>query len=76
MADFEYTIEGSIGLMRFNRPEKMNAITYEMLAEVEEAIRSAGSDERVRAVVLTGVGRAFSAGTDLQQLSSRPPAAG
>lgn len=76
MADFEYTIDGTIGLMRFNRPEKMNAITYEMLAEVEDAIRSAGSDSRVRAVVLTGVGRAFSAGTDLQQLSSRPPMAG
>jgi hypothetical protein len=27
MADFEYTVEGQVGLMRFNRPEKMNAIT-------------------------------------------------
>lgn len=76
MADFEYTVEGSIGLMRFNRPEKMNAITYEMLNDVEAAIRSAGTDPRVRAVVLTGVGRAFSAGTDLQQLSSTPPSTG
>lgn len=76
MADFEYTVEGSIGLMVFNRPEKMNAITYEMLAAVEDAIRSAGSDDRVRAVVLTGVGRAFSAGTDLQQLSTTPPSTG
>lgn len=73
MADFEYSVEGTIGLMRFNRPEKMNAITYEMLASIEEAIRAAGSDERVRAVVLTGEGRAFSAGTDLQQLSAQPP---
>lgn len=76
MADFEYTVEGSIGLMVFNRPEKMNAITYEMLAAVEEAIRSAGTDDRVRTVVLTGVGRAFSAGTDLQQLSTTPPSTG
>jgi enoyl-CoA hydratase/carnithine racemase len=76
MADFEYTVEGQVGLMRFNRPEKMNAITYEMLADIEDAIRKAGSDERVRAVVLTGVGRAFSAGTDLQQLSSQPPTTG
>lgn len=76
MADFEYQVEGEVGVMRFNRPEKMNAITYEMLADIEDAIRRAGTDERVRAVVLTGVGRAFSAGTDLQQLSSQPPSTG
>ncbi|MBE0609694.1 MAG: enoyl-CoA hydratase/isomerase family protein [Dehalococcoidia bacterium] len=76
MVDFEYNVDGQIGVMRFNRPEKMNAITYEMLAEIEDAIRRAGTDERVRAVVLTGVGRAFSAGTDLQQLSSQPPSTG
>ena len=73
MPDFEYTVEGQIGLMRFNRPEKLNAITYDMLNLIEDAVRSAGSDDRVRAVVLTGAGRAFSAGTDLQELSSRPP---
>lgn len=76
MADFEYTVEGQVGLMRLNRPEKMNAVTYEMLGEIEDAVRRAGSDDRVRSVVLTGVGRAFSAGTDLQQMSERPPAAG
>ena len=73
MADFEYTVDGPIGLMRFNRPEKLNAITYEMLALIEDAVKQAGSDDRVRAVVLTGEGRAFSAGTDLQQLASQPP---
>ncbi|MGH2632331.1 MAG: enoyl-CoA hydratase/isomerase family protein [Tepidiformaceae bacterium] len=76
MPDFEYVLDGHIGLMRFNRPEKMNAITYEMLVEIEDAVRRAGSDDRVRAVVLTGTGRAFSAGTDLQQLSSQPPSTG
>ena len=59
MADFEYTVDGTIGLMRLNRPEKMNAISYEMLNDIEDAIRRAGTDERVRAVVPTGVGRAF-----------------
>lgn len=73
MADFEYTVEGNIGLMRFNRPEKMNAITYEMLGVIEESVKSAGSDDRVRAIVLTGMGRAFSAGTDLVQLSNQAP---
>jgi enoyl-CoA hydratase/carnithine racemase len=74
MADFEYTAEGAIGVMRFNRPEKLNAITYEMLDLIDDALRSAASDASVRAVVVTGTGRAFSAGTDLQQLSRQLPA--
>src|SRR5690606_25790332 len=49
------------------------AITYEMLNLIEEAAKQAREDDRVRAIVLTGVGRAFSAGTDLQQLSQQPP---
>jgi enoyl-CoA hydratase/carnithine racemase len=76
MADFEYTVDGAVGVMRLNRPEKMNAITYEMLAEIEDAVMRAGSDDRVRSVILTGVGRAFSAGTDLQQVSRQRPTAG
>lgn len=75
MADFEYTVDGHIGHMRFNRPEKLNAITYGMLSLIEDAIRQVATDDRVRAVVLTGTGRAFSAGTDLQELSSSTPSA-
>ena len=69
MADFEYFVEGHIGLMRFNRAERMNAITYDMLDLIGEAVASANGDSNVRAVVITGEGRAFSAGTDLQELS-------
>ena len=75
MADFEYEVDGSVGLMRFNRPEKLNAITYDMLGLIEDAVRSAAGDDRVRSIVLTGVGRAFSAGTDLQELASSTPSA-
>lgn len=76
MADFEYAVEGHTAVMRFNRPEKLNAITYEMLDLMEDAIRRAATDPGVRAVVLTGTGRAFSAGTDLGQLSSQPAPTG
>jgi enoyl-CoA hydratase/carnithine racemase len=74
--DIEYTLEGSTAILRLNRPEKMNAITYEMLGQIEDAIRRAGTDDRVRSLILTGTGRAFSTGTDLQQLSGQPPSAG
>ena len=73
MSEFEYAVDGHIAVMRLNRPEKLNAITYEMLSEIDDALAKAASDNNVRAVVLTGTGRAFSAGTDLQQLSNRLP---
>ena len=76
MSDVEYSIEGATAVLRFNRPDRMNAITYEMLEDIERIAREANADDRVRAVVVTGAGRAFSAGTDLQQLSSRPPERG
>src|SRR5689334_3325525 len=76
MPDVEYTHEGAIAVLRFNRPERMNAITYEMLSDIERIAREANADDGVRALVVTGAGRAFCAGTDLQQLSAQPPATG
>lgn len=73
MSDFEYAVDGHIAVMRLNRPEKLNAITYEMLGLIDDALANAASDDDVRAIVLTGTGRAFSAGTDLQELAARTP---
>lgn len=69
MPDVEFTVEGHVGLLRFNRPERMNAITYEMLASIEEITREANADDMVRAVVVTGAGRAFSAGGDVKGMA-------
>ena len=55
-----------IATVRLERPEKRNALSGEMISELEEAaIRMAG-DQRVRAVVLAGKGRSFCAGADLE----------
>jgi enoyl-CoA hydratase/carnithine racemase len=70
MADVEFTIEGSIAVLRLNRPEKLNAITYDMLEAIEEHLREVDANPAIRALVLTGTGRAFSAGTDLGRLES------
>jgi 2-(1,2-epoxy-1,2-dihydrophenyl)acetyl-CoA isomerase len=48
-----------------NRPEKLNAVNQALAAEVPRALREAGSDESVRCVVLTGAGRGFCAGLEL-----------
>ena len=51
-----------------NRPAAMNAITIDMLAELSAALREIGRDTSIVAVVLTGAGKAFSAGVDLKAL--------
>ena len=62
--------EGGIGWIRFNRPEKMNAIGALTRGQLAEAIKQAERDDAVRVVVLTGSGRAFSSGADVTEMSA------
>jgi 2-(1,2-epoxy-1,2-dihydrophenyl)acetyl-CoA isomerase len=55
-------------LMRLNRPEKMNALSTSAMAEVTDVLRKLAADPGLRSVVLTGEGRAFCAGGDLDDL--------
>jgi 2-(1,2-epoxy-1,2-dihydrophenyl)acetyl-CoA isomerase len=57
-----------IGLIRFNRPEKMNAIGKLTRQQLGEAIKQAERDDAVRVVVLTGSGRAFCSGADVTEM--------
>ena len=75
MADVELTIDDPVGLIRLNRPEKLNAFTYDTLREIRAAVDSCVADRRVVGIVLTGTGRGFSAGLDsatLAEVTSRP----
>ena len=65
MALIEYTADGAIARIRLNRPKKLNAINAEMLDGLTAALDRAEADENVRVVLLSGEGRAFSAGFDL-----------
>ena len=60
------TKEEDVATITLNRPEVMNAVNEEMLKELVEATREVGDDEAVKAVILTGAGRAFCAGGDLE----------
>lgn len=61
-----YDVEGPVALLTLHRPEKMNAFTRTMMAEIIDAMDEADGDDRVRAVIFTGSGeRAFCAGADL-----------
>jgi enoyl-CoA hydratase/carnithine racemase len=58
--------EGSVALLTLNRPGRLNAINWAMLEALDNAISLAEADADVRAILLTGSGRAFSAGGDLE----------
>lgn len=59
---------GPVRTVTISRPEALNALTPALLTEIGDALDAAVSDESVRVVVLTGEGRAFSAGVDLKAL--------
>jgi enoyl-CoA hydratase/carnithine racemase len=53
-----------------NRPDQLNAFDQALCGALTDALQSAATDDAVRVVVLTGAGRAFSAGTDLVELAA------
>ena len=57
-----YDKTGPVATITLNRPEALNAITPQMTAELHQALDAADADAEVRAIILTGAGRAFSAG--------------
>tara|TARA_B100000029_G_scaffold513320_1_gene612553 strand:+ start:5501 stop:6376 length:876 start_codon:yes stop_codon:yes gene_type:complete len=60
-----YEVEDSRARITLNRPEKLNALSRDLLNELNDALWDADNDNRVHAVILRGAGRAFSAGYDL-----------
>jgi enoyl-CoA hydratase/carnithine racemase len=60
-----YEVRGPAAWITLNRPEKLNAINKDVLDGLHAALDRAAADDEVKVVVLTGAGRAFSAGYDL-----------
>ncbi|MFZ9154730.1 MAG: enoyl-CoA hydratase-related protein [Schleiferiaceae bacterium] len=60
-------LHGSVARIALNRPEVFNAFHRDMALELQRALREAGADANVRAVLLTGEGRAFCSGQDLAE---------
>ncbi|MFN3521479.1 MAG: enoyl-CoA hydratase [Phenylobacterium sp.] len=58
-------------LVRLNRPEALNALNSELLGELSSALDAAEADPGVRCLVLTGSDRAFAAGADIKEMSSK-----
>jgi 2-(1,2-epoxy-1,2-dihydrophenyl)acetyl-CoA isomerase len=70
MADVEYEVADAVATITLNRPESMNTMGGELLPLTTAHLAQAAADGDVRAVVLTGTGRAFCAGGDLRDMAS------
>jgi enoyl-CoA hydratase len=63
--------EAEVAVITINRPETLNALDMDTLAELESAFGLAIGDEKVRVIIITGAGKAFVAGGDIADLNSR-----
>lgn len=66
---FEYIIyerKGPIAYITLNRPEKLNALNAGLMTEFREAVGVVDADTEIRALIITGAGRAFSSAFDIQ----------
>ena len=66
-------IADGIAILRLNRPDRMNALTSVMEAELRAAMEACDKDNRIRVIILTGEGRAFCAGMDMDELEALAP---
>ncbi len=62
-----YEVDGAVATITLNRPDKLNAINWEMVDGLDEAFNTAAADDAVKAVILAANGKAFCVGDDLEQ---------
>lgn len=64
-------IEDRIATIRLNRPDAMNALNSELMKELADAVRDAGSNDKVRCIIITGSEKAFAAGADITEMAEK-----
>jgi enoyl-CoA hydratase/carnithine racemase len=65
---FLFDVRGGVAWVTLNRPERLNALTFEVYRELTDVFAALQSEEDVRVVVLTGAGRAFCSGGDVRDI--------
>lgn len=65
---FLWKLEGKVGVLTLNRPEKKNPLTFESYAELRELFRALAREDGIKAVVLTGAGGNFCSGGDVHEI--------
>lgn len=74
--DLIYELDAQVATITLNRPDRLNAATQAMKAELRAAIEAAGNDEAVRVILLTGAGRGFCAGADMAEVGEASAVSG
>jgi enoyl-CoA hydratase/carnithine racemase len=69
VASVEFSVDGGVGWVRLNRPDRLNAMTNELISQASEAAHEAVRRPDVKVLVLTGNGRGFCSGADIKALS-------
>jgi enoyl-CoA hydratase/carnithine racemase len=65
---FQWRIEGKVGVITLNRPEKKNPLTFESYAELRDFFRELKNQSRIKTIVLTGSGGNFCSGGDVHEI--------
>ncbi|MEE8278778.1 MAG: enoyl-CoA hydratase family protein [Thermoanaerobaculia bacterium] len=65
---YEHDVETGVATITLNRPERLNALTFEVYEELRDTFRALDGEPGVRAVLLTGSGRAFCSGGDVEEI--------
>src|ERR1700738_2781865 len=68
----DLTIEGAVAQVALNRPEKLNALSVEMRQSLCDYFAQLRFDDAVRAVIVTGAGRGFCSGADVDRMAGQP----
>ena len=68
MYAFDYDVADSIATIKLNRPERLNALTLEIYAQLRDLFADLQHDDSVKVVIITGAGRAFCAGGDVHEI--------
>jgi enoyl-CoA hydratase/carnithine racemase len=71
MPNINLEIDGAVATLMLNRPEKRNALSYEMMEEIVGALARLRSDSTVRSIILAAAGEVFSSGHDLGEMKGR-----
>ncbi|PJN86616.1 enoyl-CoA hydratase/isomerase family protein [Bacillus sp. mrc49] len=69
----ETSIEDGIGFIFLNRPKQLNALNRKMISEIVSTMQAFDSDSQVKVILLTGNGKAFSAGADIDEMVNDSP---
>ena len=73
MKNLIFEENGRVGVITLNRPETRNALSMELLMELEDIVSKISAEKRVRVVVIKGAGKVFSSGHDLKEILNQHP---